>query len=378
MAGKKVYNIIRDFLVILAMKDGETMTLFHCPVKIYTGPHALDALKACKAQRVLVVTDSYFSQSGKAMEVGRLVPGAEVRVFDRVTPDPTAELAAEGAALCTRYAPDLMIALGGGSPMDCAKAMRMASNQPMTFYAIPTTAGSGSEVTSFSVLTKDGVKHPLVDPSLRPDAAILDDSLLSSLPASLVADTGMDLLAHCMEAAVAVNRNGFTDGFSFYGAMTALSELPNAFGGSQEARGKLLEASTMAGISFDHAGLGLCHALAHVLGGAYHLPHGRLCAMVLPHVMAANERTAVHQYARLAKFCGLSGATDRLSLRSLTAAVIRLRTSLGMPGTLRQAGVEPEGILDLIPAVLEDGCCKTNPVPVTAAMVEQILRAVAR
>lgn len=378
MAGKKVYNIIPDFLVILAMKDGETMTLFQCPVKIYTGAHALDALKACKAQRVLVVTDSYFSKSGKAMEVGKLVPGAEVRIFDRVTPDPTAELAAEGAALCTRYAPDLLIALGGGSPMDCAKAMRLASGKPMAFYAIPTTAGSGSEVTSFSVLTRDGVKHPLVDPALRPDAAILDDSLLASLPASMVADTGMDLLAHCMEAAVAVDRNGFTDGLSFYGATTALAQLQNAFGGSQEARGRLLEASTMAGLAFDHAGLGLCHALAHVLGGAYHLPHGRLCAMVLPHVMTANERTAVHQYAWLAKFCGLSGATDRLSLRSLTAAIIRLRTALGMPGTLRQAGVEPEGILDLIPAVLADGCCKTNPVPVTAGMAEQILQAVAR
>ena len=378
MAGKKVYNIIRDFLVILAMKDGDTMTLFHCPVKIYTGPHALDALKNCKAERVLVVTDSYFSKSGKAMEIGHMVPGAEVRVFDRVTPDPTAELAAEGGALCAQYAPDLMIALGGGSPMDCAKAMGLACGKAMAFYAIPTTAGSGSEVTSFSVITKDGVKHPLVDPSLRPDAAILDDSLLASLPASLVADTGMDLLAHCMEAAVAVNRNGFTDGFSFYGAMTALAELPNAFGGSQEAKGKLLEASTMAGISFDHAGLGLCHALAHVMGGAYHLPHGRLCAMVLPHVMAANEGAALHQYARLAKFCGLSGATKRLGLRSLTAAIVRLRTSLGMPGTLRQAGVEPKDILQLIPAVLADGCCQTNPVPVTAAMVEQILQAVAR
>lgn len=378
MAGKKVYNIIRNFLVILSMKDGEVMTLFHCPIKIYTGPNALNALKDCKADRVLVVTDSYFSKSGKAMELGRMVPGAEVRVFDRVTPDPTAELAAEGGALCTQYAPDLLIALGGGSPMDCAKAMRLACGRPMTFYAIPTTAGSGSEVTSFSVLTKDGVKHPLVDPALRPDAAILDESLLSSLPASLVADTGMDLLAHCLEAIAATGRNGFTDALAFHGAVTALTELPKAYGGDPSAKGRLLESATMAGLAFDHAGLGLCHALAHVLGGAYHLPHGRLCAMVLPHVMAVNEKIALPQYARLAQLSGLSAATERLSLRSLTAAIVRLRTALGMPGSLRQAGVEPEGLWELVPAVLADGCCKTNPVPVTSAMVEQVLQAVAR
>ncbi len=360
------------------VKDGEAMTIFHCPTKIYTGANALDVLKTCKAARVLVVTDSYFSQTGKAMEVGSMVPGAEVRVFDRVTPDPSAELAAEGGALCARYAPDLLIALGGGSSMDCAKAMRMACGKNMTFYAIPTTAGSGSEVTSFSVLTKDGVKQPLVDPSLRPDAAILDDKLLSTLPASLVADTGMDLLAHCVEAAVAGNGSGFTDACSFYGTAMALSELSKAYGGEQAARGRLLECSTMAGIAFDHAGLGLCHAVAHVLGGACHLPHGRLCAMVLPHVMAANERAALRQYARLAKFCSLSAATERLSLRSLVAAIVRLRISLGLPGTLKQAGIELPELLDLVPAVLEDGCCRTNPEPVTADMVKNILRAVAR
>lgn len=349
------------------------MKTFHCPTKIYTGVKALDALKDCNASRVLVVTDGYFSKSGKAMEIGKLVPGAEVRIFDKVLPDPSAELAAEGAALCTQYQPDLLIALGGGSPMDCAKAIRLASGLPMTFYAIPTTAGSGSEVTSFSVLTKDGVKHPLVDSTLRPDAAILDSDLLASLPASLVADTGMDLLAHCVEAIGAANRSGFSDALALYGAMTAMTELPSAYLGDTQARGRLLEAATMAGMAFDNAGLGLCHAAAHVLGGAYHLPHGRLCAMVLPHVMAVN---ASGQYIRLAKLCGLSGATERLTLRNLTAAIVRLRSSLGMPGTLRQAGAEPADIMSLMPLVLSDGCCKTNPVPVTEAMVKQVLQAV--
>ncbi len=373
MVGKKVYNIIRFFLVILREKDGENMTTFHCPTKIFTGEHALDALKDCKAARVLVVTDGYFSKIGKALEIGKMVPGAEVKIFDKVLPDPTAELAAEGAALCRTFQPDLLIALGGGSPMDCAKAIRMASGLSMTFYAIPTTAGSGSEVTSFSVLTKDGVKHPLVDGSLRPDAAILDSGLLESLPASLVADTGMDLLAHCVEAMAATNRSGFTDAMAFHGTMTAMTELPSAYSGDRQARGKLLEAATMAGMAFDNAGLGLCHAAAHVLGGAYHLPHGRLCAMLLPHVMTVNTSA---QYFRLAKLCGLSAATERLTLRNLTAAIVRLRSSLGMPATLRQAGVDPADIMELIPLVLADGCCKTNPVSVTETMVKQVLQAV--
>lgn len=375
MVGKKVYNIIRFFLVILWEKDGEIMKIFHCPTKIYTGDKALDVLKTLKADRVLLVTDAFFSKSGKAMEIGKLIENAEVKVFDKVLPDPTAELVAEGAALCAQFRPDLLIALGGGSPMDCAKAIRLASGLSMDFYAIPTTAGSGSEVTSFSVLTKDGVKHPLVDSSLRPDAAILDSSLLVSLPASLAADTGMDLLAHCVEAVGAINRNEFTDALAFYGAATALRELAPAFSGDVGARGRLLEAATMAGMAFDNAGLGLCHAAAHVLGGAYHLPHGRLCAMLLPNVMTVNT-SASPQYVRLAKLCGVSSATERLSLRSLTAAIVRLRTALGMPATLRQAGIEPENIAELIPQIMADGCCKTNPDPVDEHMVKQVLQAV--
>ena len=339
------------------------------------GKHALAALKECKAERVLLVTDSYFSQTGKAVEVGKLVPGAEIRVFDKVQPDPSAELAAEGASLCMHFRPDLLIALGGGSPMACAKAIRLASGVPMTFYAIPTTAGSGSEVTSFSVLTKGNVKHPVVDPELRPDAAILDHDLLLSLPAGLVADTGMDLLAHCVEAIAAINRSSFTDALAFSGAVTALTDLPAAFAGDGEARGRLLEAATMAGMAFDNAGLGLCHAAAHVLGGVYHLPHGRLCAMVLPHVMAVN-RAALPQYARLAKLCGFAGATEKIGLRNLTNAIVNLRGKLGLPATLQQAGKDPKPCEELIPAILADGCCKTNPDTATPEMIREILQAV--
>ena len=357
------------------------MQLFHCPTKLYLGAGALDALGGFQAQRVLVVTDSFFSKNGTALEVGRRVPGAEVRIFDNVVPDPPASLAAEGAALCAQFRPQLLIALGGGSPMDCAKAIRMASDQPMTFVAIPTTSGSGSEMTSFSILTHDGVKHPLVDPSLRPDAAILDDSLLTALPPSLIADTGMDLLAHCLEALAAAGASGFTDALAFEGARRALALLPASYQGDRSVRLRLHEAASMAGMAFDNAGLGVCHALAHALGGAFHIPHGRLCAMLLPSVLSYNAPAAQEKYACLARLCGLPSATDRLAVRNLSAAIVRLRKQLHLPETLGQAGVTTaqweEKRAQVVTAALADACCRTNPVPVTEAGLLQLCKAVA-
>ncbi len=356
--------------------------VFSCPTKIYSGEGALDVLKTFSAGRVLVVTDRYFSQSGKAMELGSLVPGAQVEIFDRVEPDPSAELVAQGSGLCARFQPDLLIALGGGSPMDCAKGIRLASPHPMTFVAIPTTAGSGSEVTSFSILTHQGVKQVLVDPLLRPDVAILDKHLLDALPRSLLADTGMDLLAHALEAVVATKRTGFTDALATYAVSAVLDDLLSAWQGDMAVRGRLQECATMAGLAFDHSGLGLCHAVAHVLGGAFHLPHGRLCAMILPAVIACNAPAAGTAYARLAGACGIEGATEKLRIRNLQQTIIRLRTAMAMPATLEQAGIPPEEVEarreTLVEDILADGCCGTNPVPVTARLAEQVLKAVTR
>lgn len=357
------------------------MTSFHCPTEIFTGRHALDALKRFSAQRVLIVTDSFFAKTGKALQIGHMVPGAQVQIFDKVVPDPPATLAAQGASVCRSFRPELLIALGGGSPMDCAKAIRLAYGEKLTFIAIPTTSGSGSEVTSFSILTHKGVKHPLVDPTLRPDAAILDESLLERLPTSLVADTGMDLLAHCMEALVALNRSAFTDALAFHGAKTVLENLEASFRGDITVRLSIHEAAAMAGMSFDNAGLGICHALAHAIGGSFHVPHGRLCAMLLPGVMACNAHSGLKQYAALARFCGLPTPTDRLALRNLISAITRLQKTLLLPQSLKQAGIEKqqwkEKEQSVIDAALEDPCCRTNPVPVTKEVLTEILKAVA-
>lgn len=273
--------------------------------------------------------------------------------------------------------PELLIALGGGSAMDCAKAIRLAAELPMQFLAIPTTSGSGSEVTSFSILTHGDVKYPLVDPLLRPDVAILDEGLLESLPETLIADTGMDLLAHCVEALAAKNRNSFTDALACWAASVVLRDLQASYAGDRTVRGTIHEAATMAGMAFDQAGLGLCHAAAHVLGGETHLAHGRLCAMVLPHVMQLNSQAVLKQYARLAQICGCGAAADSLSLRNLIAAILRLRSALHIPATLRAAGIVLSDRERLAKRILQDPCCDTNPVPVTEHAVLQILEAVA-
>jgi len=356
------------------------MALFHCPTKIYSGEHALQVLKTFAAQRVLVVTDSFFSENGTALDVAKLVPGAQVYVFDQVTPDPPAALAAQGAAVCRRFRPDLLVALGGGSPLDCAKAIRLAYGEKLQFVAIPTTSGSGSEMTSFSILTHKGVKHPLVDPALRPDVAILDGSLLRQLPSALIADTGMDLLAHCMEALVASNRTPFSDAMSFFGAKCVLQNLERSFKADVTVRLSIHEAASMAGMAFDNAGLGICHALAHAIGGAFHVPHGRLCALLLPEVMLHNQTAGQQQYAELARFCDLAGPTERLSVRNLILSIRRLQRSLLLPQTLQQAGITAqqwkEKKDEILQAALADPCCKTNPVPVTKEGLEEVLKVI--
>lgn len=356
------------------------MAVFHAPTKIYTGTNALDVLGNLAVQRAFLVTDATLRGCGLADIVAQKVTGAKVTIFDHVTPDPPTELVAEGAALCQRVKPQLLLALGGGSVMDCAKGIFLAFGQKIPFFAIPTTSGSGSEVTSFAILTHQGVKEPLIDPAVRPECAILDPIVLEKLPQGLIADSGMDLLAHCVEALGATGRTGFTDALAMHGARTVLSQLADSFQGDRSCRLQLHEASTMAAMAFDNAGLGICHALAHAMGGALHLPHGRLCAMLLPGVMRCNAPQALAQYAALARCCGLAGQTDNLALRQLLAAIRGLRRQLKLPENLMQAGIDRSRWMEVrqqvLQAALEDPCCRTNPVAVTGALLEQALEEV--
>ena len=356
------------------------MKEFHCDTKIISGTGAIGWLKELGAKRILVVTDPFFAKNGTAERVAA-ASGAEVTdFFDKIAPDPSVELAAEGTAKVKEFDPDVVVALGGGSAMDCAKAMLYFSGTKAKLVAIPTTSGSGSEVTDFAILTHGGVKHPLVDRRLRPAVAILDDELLGGLPPALIADTGFDVLSHALESYVGTNATPITDALAKDAFCTVYASLPASFGGRKDVRLKIHTASTMAGMAFTQAGLGLCHAMAHSLGGMFHIPHGRLNAILLPAVIGCNAYCAGARYAAIARAAGISGSVDTVAVRNLRNGLVRLRTELRMPGTLAEAGVDPRqvwhGMGDIVETVLKDPCCDTNPMKVEDFMVRKVLEEV--
>ena len=356
------------------------MEQFECKTKIISGPGAVSALAELGAKRLFLVTDPYFAKNGTAERIAKITGAAETEVFDQVAPDPSVALAAEGTARVKAFRPDVIVALGGGSAMDLAKAVSWFSGEKMALVAIPTTSGSGSEVTDFAILTHNHVKHPLVDPRLRPNMAILDSDLLKELPPGLVADTGFDVLAHAVEAFVASNAGAVTDALAKDAFCACFATLPASFAGRQEVRLRLHQAATMAGMAFTQAGLGLCHALSHSLGGVFHVPHGRLNAILLPAVIVTNAHVAAGRYAVLARAAGLGGSADAVAVRNLRSALVRLRSDLKLPGTLQAAGIAPrelwENMERIVKATLEDPCCATNPLTVEDFMVRRILEEV--
>lgn len=340
------------------------MQEFYCKTKILSGSNALDWLKGCNCKTLLVVTDPYFMKNGTAQAIAQGVQAEKREFFDGVKPDPSVELAAEGTALMRQYRPDLLIALGGGSAMDTAKAMVYFAGENVKFVAIPTTSGSGSEVTDFAILTHNGVKHPLVDRRMQPDVALISAELVEKLPPFLVADGGFDVLSHALEALVATKATALTDALATGAFLTAFGLLPASYGGDTRVRGRIHLASTMAGLAFTQSGLGLCHALSHSLGGIFHVPHGRLNAILLPEVVACNC-AAAGRYAKLAKQAGLGANSQTMGVRNLRNALIRLRKELHLPATLQEAGIPPHQLRqyrqEIITAALADPCMATNP-----------------
>ena len=356
------------------------MKSFQCGTKILSGSGTVAALKELGPRRLFFVADPFFAENGTADRIAALSGAEAVEIFKDVAPDPSVALAAAGTARVKAFCPDVLVALGGGSAMDCAKAMRFFSGVEAKFVAIPTTSGSGSEVTDVAILTHDGVKHPLVDRRILPDVAILDDELLQGLPKSLIADAGFDVLAHALEGFVAVNGGAVTDALAKEAFCKAFVRLPASFAGDTSVRLEMHLASTMAGMAFSQAGLGLCHAMSHVLGGRFHVPHGRLNAILLPAVVEANAPGAAEKYARMARAAGLGGTAETVALRNLKNGLAGLRKELQLPATLAQAGIPPQKLrgeqMQILEAVLADPCCGTNPVPVTKELVLQVLEAV--
>ena len=356
------------------------MQEFWCKTKIISGAGALDWLNGQSCRQLLLVTDPYFQQNGWAERIGNRVKTENREIFAQVKPDPSVELAAEGTALMRQLQPDLLIALGGGRAVDTAKAMVYFAGEGVRFVAIPTTSGSGSEVTDFSVLTHGQIKHPLVDRRMQPDVAILAEELVEKLPPALVADGGFDVLSHALESFVATGANPMTQALAGNAFSVAFANLPASYRGDVGVRGKIHLASTMAGLAFSQSGLGMCHALSHALGGAFHIPHGRLNAILLPEVIACNGTFSGGEYAKLARLAGLGGSADTIGVRNLRNALIRLRKELGLPATLQEAGVNRQKLWHcsgtIVETALKDPCMATNPVRCEAFQLRRILEAV--
>lgn len=349
------------------------MDTFVCATRLCFGQDALQALGALNAKRVLLVTDPFFMQNGTVQRVLSHLSGAETEIFDRVEGEPSLTLVAEGVEVFRKAQPDTVLALGGGSALDCAKGIVSMSGAKARLVAIPTTSGTGSEVTSFAILTHDGVKHPLIDEALRPELAILDASLLKKLPKGIIADAGMDVLTHCLEAFASKNATLFTSALAAAAFRTAFEHLPASFAGDAGVRGEIHQAATMAGIAFDNAGLGVCHALSHALGGRFHLAHGRLNAILLPHIVRFNAACVASAYAALAAQCKLSGVPG------LCFALTRLRRKLELPESLTAAGLDRGEVLAesgaLCHAALADPCLATNPREVSLTDLHGLLEA---
>ncbi len=354
------------------------MQQFYCKTRVIAGPGSLCSLAALHIKRLLIVADPYFCENGTANHIAHISKAAQTEIFARVAPDPTATLAAEGTQIVQAFRPDTIVALGGGSAMDCAKAMAYFSGLDMRLIAVPTTSGSGSEVTDFAILTHDGVKHPLVDPRLQPDMAILDSELLSSLPPKLIAETGFDLICHALESWAATGASAFSDALAESALRIAFTQLPKSYAGDQSARLPVHMAATMAGMAFSSAGLGLCHGLAHALGGEFHKPHGRLGAILLPAVIEYNAAAAQRRYAELSRRLALSTGADAIALRALKNALLRLRRECKLPDTLAELGIAPADLAQkmdaLVAAALADPCCESNPVKPQPAQVRRILQ----
>ena len=397
----------------------ENMLWFRTPQKVYFKkgclPVAMRELKQVLGkQKAFVVTDRFLFQSGTIHCITDQLHelGIAYQIFSDVEPDPTLACAKRGAEEMRAFAPDVIIALGGGSAMDAAKIMWVMYEHPEAdfmdmamrfldirkrvytfptmgekayFIAVPTSSGTGSEVTPFAVITdeKTGVKYPLADYALLPNMAIVDTDLMMTQPKGLTAASGIDALVHSLEAYASVMATDFTDGLALRAIQNIFTYLPACYeNGLNEpvAREKMANASTMAGMAFANAFLGVCHSMAHKLGAFHHLPHGVANAVLLTDVMRYNADPrpqkmgtfsqyayphTLERYAEVARFLGLSGNSDEELLEQLIAKIEALKERVGIKKTIRDYGVKEEDFLatldEMVEQAFDDQCTGANP-----------------
>ena len=397
----------------------ENMLWFRAPEKVYIKkgclPVALDELRSVRgAKKAFIVTDTFLYQNGYTKPITDKLDemGIAHTTFFNVAPDPTLGCAKEGAAQMTAFQPDTIIALGGGSAMDAAKIMWVMYEHPEAdfmdmamrfidirkriytfpkmgekayFIAIPTSAGTGSEVTPFAVITDEesGVKYPLADYELLPNMAIIDTDFHMSAPRGLTAASGIDAVTHALEAYASVMATDYTDGLALKALKTIFTYLPAAYENGQtdvEAREKMANAATMAGMAFANAFLGVCHSMAHKLGAFHHLPHGVANALMIEEVLRFNANEAptkmgtfsqydhphtLARYAEVADYLGIKGSSDTEKLEGLIAAINELKAKVGIKETIKDYNIDENDFLarldDMVEQAFDDQCTGANP-----------------
>ena len=397
----------------------ENMLWFRAPEKVYIKkgclPVALDELKTVMGKkRAFIVTDSFLYQNGYTKPITDKLDemGIVHTTFFNVQPDPTLANAKEGAAQMAAFKPDTIIALGGGSAMDAGKIMWVMYEHPEAdfmdmamrfidirkrvytfpkmgekayFIAVPTSAGTGSEVTPFAVITDEstGVKYPLADYQLLPNMAIIDTDFHMSAPRGLTAASGIDAVTHALEAYASIMATDYTDGLALKALKTIFEYLPRAYDNGQtdiEAREKMANAATMAGMAFANAFLGVCHSMAHKLGAFHHLPHGIANALMIEEVLRFNASEAptkmgtfsqydhphtLARYAEVADYLGLGGKTDSEKLENLIKAINDLKARVGIKETIKDYDVDEKVFLDnldeMVEQAFDDQCTGANP-----------------
>ncbi len=373
------------------------MNTFQLKGRVCFGDGALDALSEIKAKNAVIFTDPFMQKSGNADKIAALMTNCgNVKIFSEIIPDPPVELVARALEFLLDADADAVVALGGGSPIDAAKATLLIyqtkTGKKLPLIAVPTTSGTGSEVTKFSVITdrEAGVKYPLVSDKLLPDVAILSSELVASVPKSITADTGFDVITHALEAYISTLANDFTDAFAEKALELAFEYLPRACknGADMEAREKMHTASCLAGMAFNDVSLGVNHGIAHALGAVFHIPHGRANAMLLYHVMKYNAELdsagkaslACKKLARIARFIGLPAYSEKQGAMNLVGEIRRLSREVGIPQTLGEVGVSQSDYLKnkahIIKSAVNDACTQTNPRKIDANAVETILEGI--
>lgn len=402
------------------------MQWFKIPPKIYFENNAVQYLeKMPDISRAFIVTDPMMVKLGYLDKVlyylRKRTTYCHSEIFSEVEPDPSLNTIRKGVAAMNNFKPDVVIALGGGSAMDAAKCMWLFYEHPETNFeglrqkfldirkrtfhfpqlgdstkmvCIPTTSGTGSEVTSFAVITDtdNDMKYPLADYELTPDVAIIDPQFVMTMPKSITADTGMDVLTHAIEAYVSVLSSDYTDGLAMHAIKLVFKYLPASYAGDPVAREKMHNASCIAGMAFTNAFLGLNHSMAHKLGGEYHIPHGRANTILLPYVIEYNATKptkfatfpkyekfiADEKYADIARNLGLPASTTEEGVKSLIKAIKDLNKTLNEPTSIKETGVDEKAFMDYLPTLadraFEDQCTVANPRYPLVSEIEELYK----